>query len=171
VFEKRRIIRSRERLLNTNQEGLEEAIRQLRERIEKLEEDIRKYEERVFTHNLDNLISNSIDVGGYRLLVSEVSAADVPELRRKMDLIRDRSRDLLILLYARIKEKISIVMSVPKEMTDRIDASLVIKEVSKSVGGTGGGRKDMAQGGGTDLSRIDTIKDTAVKAIRNILTA
>jgi len=171
VFEKRRIIRSLERLLNTNQEGLEEAIRQLRERIEKLEEDIRKYEERVFTHNLDNLISNSIDVGGYKLLVSEVSAADVPELRRKMDLIRDRSRDLLILLYARIKEKISIVMSVPKEMTDRIDASLVIKEVSKSVGGTGGGRKDMAQGGGTDLSRIDTIKDTAVKAIRNILTA
>ena len=169
IFEKRRIIRSLERLLNTNQEMLEQSVRLMNEKISKLEEKIQNYEERMFSYSLDNIISNSTNIDDYRILVSEVSASDVPDLRRKMDIIRERSKDLIILLFARINEKISIVMSVPKDMTNKIDASLIVREVSKSIGGTGGGRKDMAQGGGTDLSKIDTIKDTAIKALNDII--
>lgn len=168
VERERKILKEICDFLKVNNENVVSAIKGLKDRIAELEREIIHYEDKLFSCSLNDVVNKSIDINGYKLIVDEVKSRDVADLRKKMDMVRAQDKDAIIFLYARINEKLSIVLSVPKEKTDKIDASLVVKEVLKHIGGTGGGRKDMAQGGGTDLSKIDKLKDIVISTLQKL---
>lgn len=169
IERERRIIKKASQILKTNIENIPDSIEALNRRIEELEREIASYEDRLFANMAQDIVKEAIHIGEMRLIISEINARDVSDLRKKMDIIRDRDKKALLFLYSRIQNKISLVMNVPQEYSDKINASYIVKEVSKIIGGTGGGRKDMAQGGGSDLSKIDQMREGVIRLIKGLV--
>lgn len=165
----RKTLKNAMELLKTNEENFIESIINLKSRITELEKRINSYEDRLFSYSVQDIISKSIKIDSTNLIISEVSAKDLPDLRKKMDIVRDREKDAIIFLFSRINDKVSFVTNVPKSIADKIDASSIVKDITKVIGGTGGGKREMAQGGGIDISKISLIKESVIESIKKIL--
>ncbi len=166
VERERRLIRDLSGLLKVPEENITETIEGLKVKLSELEKEIYNYEDRLFSLTADRIVMSGEIINGFKVIISEVRARNVSDLRGKMDIVRDKDKAAVIFLYSVIDNKISLVMNVPKGLTEKIDASKIIKEASAVVGGTGGGKRDMAQGGGTDLKKLSLIKERVVSSIK-----
>ncbi|MDY3698436.1 alanine--tRNA ligase [Staphylococcus hyicus] len=110
---------------------------------------------------LNNLKMGSIEdkvevINGLPVLITEVEVDNVKVMRTTMDDFKSRLQDTIIVLASHVDGKVSLIATVPKDLTDKIKAGNIIKEMAPIVGGKGGGRPDMAQGGGTQPEKITT---------------
>jgi alanyl-tRNA synthetase len=88
-------------------------------------------------------------VGGIKVLAARIDGVDPKSLRDTLDQIKDQLGSAVVVLAAEADGKVSLVAGVTKDLTDRLKAGDLIREVAAKVGGKGGGRPDMAQAGGT----------------------
>ena len=91
-----------------------------------------------------------MDVGGVKVLAARLDGADPKALRDTLDQLKDKLGSAVVVLATEADGKVSLVAGVTKDLTDRLKAGDLIREVAAKVGGKGGGRPDMAQAGGTD---------------------
>ncbi|UXR68603.1 alanine--tRNA ligase [Staphylococcus sp. IVB6246] len=101
--------------------------------------------------NIEDKVTNINDLP---VLITEVEVDNAKAMRTTMDDFKSKLQDTIIVLASDVGGKVSLVATVPKQYVDRIKAGDIIKEMAPIVGGKGGGRPDMAQGGGTDPSQI-----------------
>jgi alanyl-tRNA synthetase len=101
-----------------------------------------------------DLTSNAVEVEGIKVLAASLDGADLATLRDTLDQCKNKLGTAVVLLAAVDGDKISLVAGVTKDATDRIKAGDVIKEFAGRLGGKGGGRPDMAQGGGSDVAGL-----------------
>ncbi|MFB9860690.1 alanine--tRNA ligase [Salinicoccus siamensis] len=94
------------------------------------------------------------EINGVPVLSMEVQAEGAKELRETMDRLKSRAQDTVIALGSVNGDKVSLVVTVPKSLTDRLKAGDIMKGMASTVEGKGGGRPDMAQGGGTAPENI-----------------
>jgi alanyl-tRNA synthetase len=80
---------------------------------------------------------------------------DAAALRELAERLRDKLGSAVVLVGAASADKAMLVLTVSKDLTDRYKAGDLIKGIAQIVGGSGGGRPDMAQAGGTDISKLD----------------
>lgn len=97
------------------------------------------------------------------MLATRVDGADAKTLRVTMDKVKDKLGSGVILLAAAEGDKVSLVAGVTKDLTDRVKAGELMKHVAGQVGGKGGGRPDMAQGGGTDAAALPAALESAYR--------
>ena len=95
------------------------------------------------------------DVGGVRVLATRVDGADVKALREVADQQRDKLRSCVLVLAGVEGDKIALVAMVTPDLVGKFNAGKIVGEVAKAVGGKGGGRADMAQGGGSEPQHLD----------------
>lgn len=114
--------------------------------------------------NIDELAEM---VAGVRVIAAEVPAGNAKELRETMDNVKSKAQDAIIALAAVNDGKVSLVVTVPKELTDRIKAGDIMKGMAETVDGKGGGRPDMAQGGGTNAANITIALQFVKNHIKN----
>lgn len=119
-----------------------------------LEQQIRKLKESGQAGSLAELMNDVKDISGIKVLSKEVPANDAKELREMMDNLKSRAQDTIIALGAVNDGKVSLVVTVPSALTDRFKAGEIMKGMASTVEGKGGGRPDMAQGGGTSPENI-----------------
>ena len=102
------------------------------------------------------LIDQAVTVTrGFRLLVTEVQGVDPKDLRAMVDQLKDRLQSAVVLLAARSTDgKINLVGGVTADLSGKIKAGDLVGFVAGQIGGKGGGRPDMAMGGGTDLASL-----------------
>ncbi len=93
-------------------------------------------------------------MAGIKVLAANLDGADVATLRDTLDQVKNKLGTAVVLLSAVDGDKISLVAGVTKDATDRIKAGDVIKTYASRLGGKGGGRPDMAQGGGSDVAGL-----------------
>ena len=86
---------------------------------------------------------------GVRVLATRADVADAKALRDVADQLRDKLRSGVIVLAGVEGDKIALVAMVTPDLVGKFNAGKIVGEVAKAVGGKGGGRADMAQGGGT----------------------
>ena len=98
---------------------------------------------------------NARDIPGGKALAARIEVADAATLREVAEKWRDQLGPSVVLVGAAGKEKAMLVLAVSKELTDRYKAGDLIKGIAQIVGGTGGGRPDMAQAGGTQIDKLD----------------
>ncbi len=101
-----------------------------------------------------DLTADAREVAGVKVLATLVDGADAKTLRVTMDKVKDKLGSGVILLAAADGDKVALVAGVTKDLTDRVKAGDLMKRVAERVGGKGGGRPDMAQGGGTDAAAL-----------------
>jgi len=87
--------------------------------------------------------------------VQRTDGLDVSGMRALADQLRDKLKSGVVALGAANDGKVSLLVVVTKDLITRLKAGDLIKEMAKEVGGTGGGRPEMAQAGGKDPARLD----------------
>jgi len=123
----------------------------LRER----EKEIEQYKGRAVAAHAEDILSEVRETRGVKVLIKRQDGLDQKELRTFADSIRDRLKSGVILLASAKEEKVSLLVMVTKDQTDRFHAGEILKEVAAIIGGTGGGRPEMAQGGGKEVGRLN----------------
>jgi alanyl-tRNA synthetase len=109
------------------------------------------------------------DVAGVKLLTKRVSGLEKSALRGISDSLRDRLSSGVVILASESDGKVSLVVSVSKDLTSRVQAGRLVKELAPVVGGAGGGRPDFAEAGGKDPSKIDELLAKAPEVLAKLL--
>ncbi len=104
---------------------------------------------------IDALLGRAREISGVRVLGVRTEVGDRAALRELAEQLRDRLGDSVVLVGAIADEKATLVLTVAKALTSRFRAGDLIRPIAAIVGGSGGGRPDMAQAGGTDVARLD----------------
>jgi alanyl-tRNA synthetase len=114
---------------------------------------------------------DAIDVGGVKLVAREVSGLDKDGLRALVDQHRSRIKSGVVILASPSDGKVTVVVGVTADLTKKVPAGKVVKQLAPIVGGGGGGRPDFAEAGGKDASKIREMLDAAPGVIETLLTA
>lgn len=141
--------------LKTNPKNILSRAKSLNEEIKQLKDDIQKLKEFNEKDICKDIESEVEDINGIKLLVHKFDNEDLDTLRNFENRIKDKYKDLII-VFATVKDnKIIFTASVSDSLTDKYNAGKIVKEVSKITGGNGGGKKNFAQAGGKDISKLD----------------
>lgn len=132
-----------------------EKVAQLIKQQKELEKQIASMQKQLASNQGDDLVNQVQDVGGVSVLASVVEGVSGKDLRDIADKLKDKLGTAIIVLAVVSDDKVSLVAGVTKDLTDKYQAGKILNHVAQQVGGKGGGRPDMAQGGGTDPSKIN----------------
>ena len=111
-----------------------------------------------------------LDVAGVKLVTKRVSGLEKGALRGISDSLRDRLGSGIVVLASENDGKVGLVVSVSKDLTAKIQAGRIVKELAPIIGGGGGGRPDFAEAGGKDPSRIDELLSKAPDVVQALLS-
>jgi alanyl-tRNA synthetase len=120
---------------------------------------------------VDQLIDTAERIDGASLVVARVPATTIDAMREMGDLLRDKLGSAVIVLGAVMDDRPSFMAMSTKDLTQRVHAGNLIKQVAAVAGGGGGGRPEMAQAGGKDASKLDEALETARRIARESLAA
>ncbi len=112
---------------------------------------------------------DSIEVDGVDVVRREVDGLDAAGMRNLADSMKNKLGSGIVVLGARNDGKAQIVVGVTKDLTARIKAGDVVRELAAVVGGGGGGNPEMAQAGGPDASRLGDALDQTAEVVARIL--
>jgi alanyl-tRNA synthetase len=90
-----------------------------------------------------------------KVLAARVDGFDRAQLRTTVDSLRNRWKTAVVVLAAAEDSNVAIVSGVTKDLTSKVHAGKLAGAVAQAVGGKGGGRPDMAEAGGKDVSALD----------------
>jgi alanyl-tRNA synthetase len=151
-------------LLKVGPLEVSERLEKLQKHQKDMEKEIESLKAKLAAKDLSHLYDGIREVNGVRILAVAVDTDDVKTLRDVGDKLRDKIQSGIILIGGRTGDKAMLLCLVTKDLTGRYHAGNIIKQIAPIVGGSGGGRPDMAQAGGTKpenlqqaLDRLETI--------------
>jgi alanyl-tRNA synthetase len=112
------------------------------------DKEIEALKSKILAKEAGDLLSGVKEIDGVRVLALEIEADSPKELRDYVDRIKERLGSGVLLLGSKKEDKVMLICAVTEDLTDRFKAGEIIGHLSEIVGGKGGGRPDMAQGGG-----------------------
>nr|VFJ88470.1 MAG: alanyl-tRNA synthetase [Candidatus Kentron sp. H]VFJ92803.1 MAG: alanyl-tRNA synthetase [Candidatus Kentron sp. H]VFJ94768.1 MAG: alanyl-tRNA synthetase [Candidatus Kentron sp. H] len=143
-------------LLKGDPDKIEDKLEQLLARNRELTRELEKLTAKLATRQGGELAARAVAVDGIRVLATRLENVDPKSLRDTVDQLKGKLAPAAIVLATTQGKKIHLVAGVTPDCTNRLPAKSLVNFVAKQVGGKGGGRPDMAQGGGDDPSRLDT---------------
>jgi len=147
-------------LVKGDVEQLEDKVNQILARNRELTREIEKLTAKLASRQGGELASKAMEINGIRVLATKLENVDPKSLRNTLDQLKDKLGSAVIVLAAKQGEKVHLVAGATPDCVDRLSAKSLISFVAKQVGGKGGGRPDMAQGGGNDLTQLNTALDS-----------
>lgn len=152
--------------LRTNKNNLVEKAINLTDEIKEKEKEIESLKSKMASSIADEILESKIDIEGISLITYKVDNMDMNSLRNLGDEIKNRLENGVLVLSSVKDDKLSFVGMVTKDLVAKgIHAGNIIREVAKTTGGGGGGRPDMAQAGGKDITKVDE----ALNLVANII--
>ena len=129
-------------------------ITQLQEEEKNLLKQLEQRNKEITSLKMGNIEDQVETINDLKVLATEVDVPNAKAIRSTMDDFKSKLQDAIIVLASNVDGKVSIIATVPKSLTDQVKAGDLIKHMAPVVGGKGGGRPDMAQGGGTKPEKI-----------------
>ncbi|MGD0274980.1 MAG: alanine--tRNA ligase [Syntrophales bacterium] len=120
-----------------------------------LEKEIEALKGKLAAKDSANILDRAMEIKGVKVLAVKVDASDVKSLRDFGDKVRDKLGSGVILLGSAAGDKAMLLCLVTKDLTGRYHAGNIIKAIAPIVGGSGGGRPDLAQAGGPKVDALD----------------
>ena len=127
---------------------------QIQDEQKELHKQLEQRNKEITSLKMGNIEDQIETINGFKVLATEVEVSNPKEIRQTMDDFKSKQQDAIIILASEVNGKVSLIATVPKEYTSQIKAGDIIKNMAPVVGGKGGGRPDMAQGGGTEPENI-----------------
>jgi alanyl-tRNA synthetase len=147
-------IKSAALLLKASPDQLLDRLERLIQENKAKDKEIESLKARVLTRKSDDFLSSIREIAGVKVAALEIEASSPKELRDSADKIKDKIGSGVVLLGAKQSGKAMITCVVTKDLAKRFHAGDMVKELSGIVGGRGGGRPDMAQGGGDKPDKL-----------------
>jgi alanyl-tRNA synthetase len=156
-------------LLGGNPSDVGDKLRGLLDRQKKLERELEALKAKAAGAAVADLGATAVDVGGVKVLAARLEGLDAKALREAVDRLKAELRDAVVLLAGAADGKVALIAGVGGSALGRIKAGELLAHVAGRIGGKGGGRPDMAQGGGEDgpalPAALDSVREWVAERI------
>ncbi len=149
-------------LVKGNRDNLLDKLSAVLERNRLLEKQLEQLQAKAASAAGDDLSASAVDVKGAKVLAARLDGQDGKALLALVDQLKNKLGRAVILLGGVHEDKVVLVAGVTKDLTGQLKAGDLMKQAAAAVGGKGGGRPDMAQGGGVDAAGLDAALALAV---------
>lgn len=150
--------------------ALQHKLNAQEEEIKKLRRELDQVRMKSAASAVSGASQQAVEVAGVRVLAQRVDALDRGQMRTLVDNLRQQlGSGVVVLGSAQEEGKVALVVGVTADLTSRVQAGKVVAAVAKKVGGSGGGRPDMAEAGGKDASQLDAALASAAEAVQALL--
>ncbi|HRX71869.1 MAG: alanine--tRNA ligase [Gammaproteobacteria bacterium] len=153
-------------LVKGDRDNFPDKVRQLVERTRQLEKEIEQLKGRLASGQGADLLGQTVDVDGIKVLAARLDGVDAKTLREAVDRCKEQLKTAAIVLATVEGDKVRLVAGVTPGETARIKAGDLANMIARQVGGKGGGRPDLAQAGGTDPTQLDAALRSAPEWVR-----
>ncbi|MBV9885571.1 MAG: alanine--tRNA ligase [Acidobacteria bacterium] len=140
--------------LNVGEDDVLATIEKLSATVKSLEKDLEAQKRKGALGQLDELVGKAQTIKGVKLIAEEVQNVDREGLRQLVDSLRQKLGSGVVALGMPDDGKVALIAGVTKDLTSKVHAGKLIQALAKQVGGSGGGRPDLAEAGGKDTSGL-----------------
>jgi alanyl-tRNA synthetase len=156
-------------LVKATNDNVTEKTSQLVQRSRQLEKELETLKSKLASSAGSDLASTAHHISGIKVLAAKLDGADTKSLRDTVDQLKNKLGTAAVILASVENAKITLIAGVSKDITDKIRAGDLVGHVATQVGGKGGGRPDMAQGGGNQPENLSAALDSVVSWINSKL--
>ncbi|AUF95539.1 alanine--tRNA ligase [Pseudomonas sp. 02C 26] len=149
-------------LVKGNRDNLIDKLAAVLERNRQLEKQLEQLQAKAASAAGDDLSNAAVEVKGAKILAARLDGQDGKALLALVDQLKNKLGHAVILLGSEHEGKVVLVAGVTKDLSGQLKAGDLMKQAAAAVGGKGGGRPDMAQGGGVDVAALDSALALAV---------
>ena len=141
--------------LNCKPDEIAGRVAALQEEVKKLQTQFKKGAAGDLAGAADKLLAAAVEVNGAKIIVGEMPSAPTEQMRQQVDRLRQKAGSGVVVIGWTEDGKVGLLAAVTEELTKKgVDAGKLVGAAAQVVGGKGGGRKDMAQAGGKDPSKL-----------------
>jgi alanyl-tRNA synthetase len=162
-------LRSAAGLLNASEDQIIPALERQIGQIKALEKQLEALRRKAAGSQAQELLEGVRDVKGVRVVAAEVSGFGRQALRELSDSLRQKLGSGVIVLASVEDGKVALITAVTKDLTSKLHAGKIIQELAPLVGGSGGGKPDLAEAGGKDTSGIEKALRTVYPLLERLL--
>lgn len=159
-------------VLKTQRDNLPSAIEKLQEELKRTRKEIDELKMKIATGAIGGASSNgdeAKEIAGVKVIAKTVEGLDKGGMRHLSDALMSKIKSGVVVLGRSEDDKVSFIVRVSDDLTDKIKAGKIVQEIAPIVGGRGGGKPDMAEGGGTDASKLGDALEASYKSIEQML--
>ncbi|HLW81807.1 MAG TPA: alanine--tRNA ligase [Candidatus Acidoferrales bacterium] len=155
-------LRTLAEMLNTGEDRVLEAVEKLEQERKQLERQVEGLKRKTAVSMADSLLEGARTVKGIKVVAANVPGLDREALRQLADGLRQKMGSGMVVLASGEPAqdggagKVSLITAVTKDLTNQLHAGKIVQEIAKHLGGSGGGRPDLAEAGGKDVAGIET---------------
>ncbi|MGA8305028.1 MAG: alanine--tRNA ligase [Candidatus Acidiferrales bacterium] len=164
-------LRSVSQLLNAGEGDVIAALERQLESTKQLEKQLEALKRKEAGSTADSLLDEAKTIKDVRVLAAKVSGFDRDALRQMIDTLRQKLGSGVVVLFSVEDGKVALITGVTKDLTSRLHAGKIVQELAKKVGGSGGGRPDLAEAGGKDTSAVESALSTVYPLIDRLLSS
>jgi alanyl-tRNA synthetase len=150
-------------------EALKQELERREEELKKLRKELDQARMKSASSSVASAAENVREVKGVKVLATRADNLQRPQLRTLIDNLRNKLGSGVVVLGSVSDGKVALIVGVTKDLTSRLQAGQIIAEVAKKVGGSGGGRPDMAEAGGKDPSALDSALADSYSVVEKLL--
>jgi alanyl-tRNA synthetase len=140
--------------LNVGEDDVLATVEKLSATARQLEKELEAQKRKGALNQLDELFGQAQTIKGVKVIVGEVANVDREGLRQLVDSLRQKLGSGVVALGMPDDGKVALIAGVTKDLTSKVHAGKLIQALAKQVGGSGGGRPDLAEAGGKDTSAL-----------------
>jgi len=142
-------------LVKGSRDNLLDKLGSVIERNRQLEKELEQLKARAASATGSDLAASAVEVGSIKTLAARIDGLDGKALLALVDQLKNKLGSAVILLGGVLDDKVVLVAGVTQDLTGKFKAGDLMRQAAAAVGGKGGGRPDMAQGGGTEPQKLD----------------
>jgi alanyl-tRNA synthetase len=146
--------------LNTSEESVLATVEKLSSTVKLLEKELEGQKRKGALGQMDQLAAQVQTIKEVKVIAAEVAGTDKESLRQLVDSLRQKLGSGVVVLGTIHEEKVALIAGVTKDLTAKVHAGKLIQALAKLVGGSGGGRPDLAEAGGKDTSALKSALST-----------
>lgn len=151
-------------LVKSGRDQLVDKVKHLTERNRHLEKELEQLKSQLASAKSGDIAASAVEIkAGIKLIAAQLDELDPKALRDTIDQLKNKLGTGVVVLASVNADKISLAAGVTKDITDKVKAGDLVRELTTRLGGKGGGRADFAQGGGSDIAALPEVLDS-VKA-------
>ncbi|PPK51514.1 alanine--tRNA ligase [Marinobacter persicus] len=147
-------LRETAKLVKGTRDSVVSKVQQTLERNRQLEKEVDALKAKLASSAGNDLASSAVEVAGLKVVAAQMEGADRKAMMETADQLKNKLGEGVVVLATVDGDKVVLVAGVTKSATNRIKAGDLMKHLAAEVDGKGGGRPDMAQGGGNDPSKL-----------------
>ena len=159
--------------LKTQRDQLPNAIEKLQDELKKARRENEDLRMKIATGAIGSTSTNgdeAKDINGVKVIAKTVSGLDKGGMRHLSDTLMAKIKSGVVVLARTEEEKVSFIVRVSDDLTDKIKAGRIVQEIAPIISGRGGGKPDMAEGGGTDASKLPDALEASYKSVEQMLS-